>query len=142
MKYVLLAIIVLLFSFISCQDDNGTGQLKCDLSARISKAEYPTAPDDPVEILDFSINKNCLIFSYSATGCNGNSWALELIDSGEVAESQPPRRNIVFVLHNDETCENNVTGETSFDVSPLKVEGNNSVYLVLQNTGEEILYEY
>ena len=141
MKYLSTAILVTMLFFIACEDEKGDAKLDCDQTARISASEYPTAPDDPVTIEEVMINKNCLNFRYTATACNGNTWAVELIDSGDVMESQPPRRDIVFVLHNDEECDAIVTKEVSFDVSPLQVDGN-SVILILQNTGEEVLYQY
>jgi hypothetical protein len=141
MNNLLLAIVLFLLSFVSCQDEQILNQVACEQPVKISKTDYQNVPDEHIDINSIKLNNNCLTINFSASGCSGNSWVPELIDAGDVMESQPPRRNLVFALHNQEMCAAYFTKEISFDVSTLQVSGN-SVYLILQNTGEEILYTY
>ena len=79
--------------------------------------------------------------SFSASGCSGDSWKIELIDAGSVKESDPPQRDLRLSLDNDELCEAFITRELSFNISRLKVEGGR-VQLNLSNSNDQILYEY
>ncbi len=77
---------------------------------------------------------------FGASGCDGNTWIVKLIDSGEIAESYPCQRTLRLSLDNQEECEAIPTKEISFDISDLQIMGNNKV--ILHVSGEEILYEY
>lgn len=141
MKNIIIAIgiISLLFLGNSCSDDSS--DLICNDEVIIDKQLYLSAPTDQLDINSIEIIKNCLVINFSSSGCNGDSWEIKLIDSGDIMESNPPQRNLLFSLKNEELCDAYLTKEISFDINSLKVNGN-KVYLNIVNTEDQILFEY
>ena len=115
-------------------------QSNCDKDVIISETEYKTAPNDLVSILDMEISGNCLNIRFAASGCSGNSWVLNLIDAGVVAESYPCQRSLRLSLENKEMCKAYITKEISFNIEDLQIEGNDKVSLNI--AGQQLLYEY
>ena len=120
------------------------GKGDCDKNVIISKDEYENAPDYPVSILDMKIEGNCLKIKFAASGCDGNSWNVKLIDNGSLAYSDPPLRTLRLSLDNKESCTAWITKEISFSLKPLmeylRHNGTNQLYLNI--SGKRILYEY
>ncbi|MGV8814928.1 MAG: hypothetical protein ACOH2D_12555 [Gelidibacter sp.] len=139
-RALILILIGIAFFGCSSDDDNGN-QNNCDFGTIISAEQYSNAPADQLEINNLTINDNCLKINFSSGGCDGNTWELKLIDSGDIMESNPPQRNLRLSLKNEELCEAYITKELTFDISNLKVDGN-KVQLNIINSDENILYEY
>ncbi len=102
---------------------------------------------DQVSSADFNISAisivgNTLTVEYSASGCDGNTWELRLIDRETIAESLPPQRTMKFVLYNPELCQTVITAEKSFDISSLQVDNGKSVLLNIEGFDEIIEYLY
>lgn len=112
----------------------------CDKVVIISEDEYKNAPDSPVSINEMRIVGNCLKIKFSASGCDGNSWDVKLIDVGAVAESNPCQRTLRLSLDNKEDCEAYITKEVSFDIEDLQIIGDDKVHLNV--SGVPIIYEY
>lgn len=112
----------------------------CDQEVIISEDEYKNAPDSPVSINEMKIVGNCLKIKFSASGCDGNSWVVKLIDMGAVAESNPSQRTLRLSLDNKEMCKALITREISFDIENLQIEGAKKIQLNI--LGKSILYEY
>ena len=128
-------------TILSCHNDDDDHLTACEMSTLISSEAFANAASDAVAINSLEINGDCLKINFSAGGCNGNSWEIMLIDSEDVLESIPAQRNLRLSLKNEELCYANITKELTFDISNLKVSGN-QVKLNLTNSGESILYEY
>ena len=141
MKYKahLVFISIVLLSFACEKDDKE--QTSCDQKTIISKSEYDTAPLDDVSILDMEIDGDCLKISFSASGCDGSTWIVKLIDSGMTFYTSPPQKDLILSLENNELCDAVISKEISFDIENLQVSGN-LVVLNIINTGDEILYEF
>lgn len=135
--YVLLISIIL-----SCSDKNGNNQSDlCDFETIINAEQFQDATVDPLTINSMEIERDCLKINFSASGCSGDSWILQLIDSGEILESFPPQRNLKFSLKNSELCEAYITREISFDVSNLQTQ-EGVVQLNIVNGDKSILYDW
>ena len=137
MKSKALLILVLLFT-MGCTDSNDPDPQGCDLGTVISQSLFINAPSDELTLNSLDIENDCLKINFSASGCNGDSWKIELIDSGSIKESDPPQRDLRLSLDNGEAF---ITRELSFNIKELKVEGGR-VWLNLSNSGDRILYEY
>ena len=136
---VLLAFIsILLFS---CSDGDDPDPSGCDLETVISQEQYRNAPSDELTINSLEIEGDCLKINFSASGCDGESWKIVLIDSGSILESDPPQRNLRFSLDNNELCEAFITRDLTFNIKNLRVEGGR-VQLNLTNSDDQVLYEY
>lgn len=117
-----------------------SNQLDCDQSVILSPNDYQNAPNDPFSITEMIISGDCLNIKFAASGCDGSTWIVKLIDSGNVEESYPCQRTLRLSLDNQELC-SAVTGkEISFDIKGLQIADNDKV--ILNVSGEEILYEY
>ncbi|WP_053991724.1 hypothetical protein [Mangrovimonas sp. TPBH4] len=141
---IILFSFVFVFGMISCDnndDDNSATPSNCDQEAVISSEEYVSAPADPLFIHSMEIDDDCLLISFSASGCDGNTWELKLVDSGAILESNPPQRNLRLSLQNLEVCDAVISKTLSFDISELQVQGD-QVRLNIVNSGEGILYMY
>ncbi|MFT5166375.1 MAG: hypothetical protein ACI8P3_001606 [Saprospiraceae bacterium] len=138
-KIVYLFLVIGIFSCSNKDDDDNA--INCDKQVVISIDEYNTAPDDALAINELEINENCLKINFSASGCDGGSWVLTLIDSGDIMESQPPQRTLRLSLKDEEECEAYITKELTFDISDLMVDGN-QVLLNITNSNDQLLYEY
>lgn len=117
-----------------------SSQSDCDKNVIISSTEYQNAPNDPLSITEMTITGDCLNIKFAASGCDGSTWTVKLIDSGNVAESNPCQRTLRLSLDNKEICTAVPSKEISFDISDLQIVGNDK--MILHVSGEEILYEY
>ncbi|RIJ49942.1 hypothetical protein D1614_04155 [Maribellus luteus] len=115
-------------------------KLVCDQSVIISSEEYENAPNDPFSITELTITGDCLNIKFAASGCDGDTWTVKLIDSGNVAKSDPCQRTLRLSLDNKEICTAVPGKEVSFDIKNLQIIGDDKV--ILHVSGEEILYEY
>lgn len=82
-----------------------------------------------------------MFINFSASGCDGETWTVQLIDSEAILESSPPQRHLKFMIENNESCEAYITKDQSFDVSNLKVDGN-QVQLNITNAEQNTIYKY
>lgn len=135
-----IAIKIVALLVLSCSNDNGNSN-NCEFKTVISDEQYRNAPSELLTINDVEIYSNCLRIDFSSSGCNGDTWELNLIDSGAILESFPPQRMLRLILKNEELCEALVTKQLTFDISNLKVDGN-SVLLNVEGYEDKISYEY
>jgi len=137
-KIALLAVITL--TLLSCSKEKAGKAMACGPQVVISSEQYSNINED-IHIQELTITGDCLKIKFSASGCSGDDWELQLIDSGILLESDPPQRNLKLELTNPELCEAYITKEVTFDISNLQVSGN-EVLLNITNSDHSILYEY
>ena len=130
-------------AILSCsKDDDNENPVNCDFETLISTEQYANAPSDQLNVNSIEINGNCLKINFSASGCDGNSWEVKLIDSEQIMKSNPLQRNLRLSLENNEDC-TAVPGKTlTFDISELQILDDNQVYLNITNSDDQILYQY
>ncbi len=139
---ILMVMIIIGLVLVQCDDDEGNSTNSCPDQVIISQNDYETAPADLLTILSMDIDGDCLTINFAASGCDGNSWELKLIDSEAIMESLPAQRNVRLSLKNTELCAAVITEEISFDISGLQLNENDSVILHITNSEDSILYEY
>ena len=126
-----------------CEDDSGSiNLLDCNINTTVSSLAYQNSTSDPVAISFHAITENCLALDYTASGCDGSFWEVELIASEDILEANQPKRNLKFILTNQEVCTAVIQQEITFDITNLQVANNNSVLLSIDGITEPILYEY
>lgn len=138
-KILLFLTIGFALGFSSCRKKKESLK-SCNGDVIISQDEFMSAPDDPVTIESLKLDDGCLKVKFSASGCNGKSWKVKLIDVGTIAKSNPPQRMLRLSLDNEELCEAWITTELSFNIQSLKVPDSKSVQLHVSD--KYILYEY
>jgi len=142
-NFLLLLVITILAACQNCEDDDGSTTLvDCDLNTIVSSLAYQNSTSDPVAISFNAITEDCLALDYTASGCDGSSWEVELVASEDILEANPPQRNLKFILNNQELCTAVIQKEMTFDITNLQVANNNSVLLNIDEITEPILYEY
>lgn len=129
-----------LFQIIACcpviEDES-----MCDDKVLIDKNLFDSAPNSSVNITKIEIIGDCLSIDFNASGCNGNSWKVKLIDSEAILKSNPPQRNLRLSLENNELCEAIIHKKISFDISKLRLTGS-EVILNIVNSEHQIKYIY
>lgn len=131
----------LLFMNTQCDEDNEI-ETPCGQSVIIDSGFYDTAESSLYNLISAEIEGNCLTINISASGCDGNSWSMVLVDSGAVAESSPEQRFLKFVFTNEEVCLAVFSQERSFDLSALQVSGSNEIILNIEDFPEPFTYAY
>ncbi len=141
MNYRILVAFILFFGSFACsKNDDNTSD--CQFTTIISSDEYKNAPSGGLIINNLEINGNCLKINFTSGGCNGDSWELKIIDSGDVLKLGLPQRTLRLSLKNEELCYALITKEVTFDISNLRLEGSNQLQLNIENSDNTILYEY
>jgi len=112
----------------------------CDQNVIVNATEYENAPDQ-VSIIGMKIEGNCLKIKFAASGCDGSTWIVKLLDGGITdAAVYPKQRTLKLSLDNKEICDAVITKEISFNIEDLQIPGANKVQLNV--SGNTILYEY
>lgn len=88
------------------------------------------------------IEGDILTISILSSGCDGNRFITNLIDSGSLLESSPLQRKLKINLINQEACLAIVTKDYEIDISKLQVEGENELHLDIEGWSEKIIYSY
>ena len=115
---------------------------KCGPDVIINKTEYENAPDYQVVIEEMKMEGNCLKIRFSASGCDGNSWVVKLIDSESIEKSLPIQRTLRLSLDNQEVCEAWITKEVFFNIEGLQIHDYTDKSVYLKVSGKGILYKY
>ncbi|ULC59219.1 hypothetical protein MBM09_15095 [Flaviramulus sp. BrNp1-15] len=142
-KKVLFVIpVVLCFMNMQCEDDIDDSIEICDQTTVISESFYNDMVSANFTIIDADISENCLIIKIGASGCDGNSWEFNLVDSGAIAESSPEQRYLEFQLINEEACLAYFERAISFNISSLQIEGSNEIILHIEGLESSLTYTY
>tara|TARA_B100000809_G_C15073310_1_gene506898 strand:+ start:472 stop:912 length:441 start_codon:yes stop_codon:yes gene_type:complete len=132
----------LLLMNTQCDEDDQNNLAPCDQSVVVDSGFYDSAASNIYELNSAEVIDNCLIVNISASGCDGDSWSMVVVDSGNIAESSPEQRYLRFVLTNDEVCLAYVSQERSFDLRPIQVDGSNEIILNIEDFSESLTYTY
>ena len=143
MKRIILFSLCIIALIISCQpeDEDNIIQDTCDQEAIIDTDLFKY-DSSLVTIVNVELKQDCLHIKYSASGCDGDSWKVKLIDSEFIEESSPTQRSILLSLENKELCLAVFSKTTSFDLSPLRIEGENEIVFHLKGWEDDITYLY
>ncbi len=141
---ILLAIY--LISLFSCSGDDDSSltsqQNQCDKVVEIIPEGFYTLPPIQHTINEAIIEDDCLKLKIGGSGCDGSTWEIKLIDSGDIAESLPEQRFLKVEFENDEECDAIIEIEVSFDISPLQLGESGEIILNLNELSEGLNYKY
>lgn len=123
-----------------CKDDKEDIELDSCKGITVDNVVYHSNTSDlEFDLVTYSISDNCLTVLVEYSGCNEAD--VKLIASKDVAESNPPQRDIRFSFSGMGQCEKLIRSEHSFLIDKLKTSGT-SMNLNVKNMGLSILYEY
>ncbi len=114
----------------------------CDQSLIIDNERYASQSLDSFTISDVTLTEHCLEITYGASGCDGNFWHIELVDSGGIMESLPVQRDLRLKFTNNESCLAVFSKTTSFDLSPAMLENEEAILFNLEGWDEQIRLDY
>jgi len=138
----------LLLPFLACTTNDDSSKNNnpilgnCDEVASVNQTLYENANQSQLQIENWEFDENCLLLTYSSSGCDGSSWVIELIGSENIMESDPLQRNVSVNFINNEACLAYITKTTSFELTNLQVEGSTQIILNLEGVEDDIFYEY
>ena len=143
-KLCVLLVFAALFLNMQCNEDDGNSfpSSNCGALALIDSGAYLTAETNPYTINSAVMNEECLVLNISASGCDGSTWIIQLLDSGNVSESEPPQRAVKLFLFNNEACLSVISQVQSFDLSALQVDGVNEITINIDDFPDPIVYTY
>lgn len=142
-KIIMALLCVTLFLNMQC-DDDGTSfpESNCASFVAIDGFSYGNSATSPYTINNVSINEDCMVIEFSASGCDGNTWDMQLIDSDVVSDSSPPQRYVKFFLVNTEDCLAVVDRIRSFDLTPLQIEDESEIIINVDEYSGSVTYMY
>lgn len=125
MKYSF--IIFLVLCFLSCdKSDPATPRELCG-SAIIIDADRMDADSDGFAIVDATVEGTCLTVTIATTGCSSQGWELDLVTSGNIAESLPTQSGARLIFANPAaggiTCQAEIQETYVFDLSDYLTAG-------------------
>ncbi|TGV02497.1 hypothetical protein [Flavivirga rizhaonensis] len=143
-KILFVVSVMCCFLSIQCKDDDDIKPTIdiCDQKTVINKNIYNNLVSADFNFVRTEITDNCLTIEISASGCDGNSWEFNLVDSGAVAESSPEQRYLKFQLINEEACLAIFKKTVSFDLTSLQINGSNEIILRLEGLEPSLRYKY
>jgi hypothetical protein len=92
----------------------------CDQKAIVSLSGFENIPNHRVVINNVIREGNCLKINFSASGCSGDTWVVNLIAVPSVAAVVPPEFAVRLSLNNPEECEAWINREMSFNLENLQ----------------------
>ena len=147
-KFISCFLLLALFLISACEEDNSDDMNAlpqiCDRIIQSNEAIFTDITTDAVQITNAVITDDCLELEISASGCDGSTWEVELVDSGAVDESSPPQRDLKLSLINVEECDAVITLSFTFDLRNLRIPDDpvRQVILNLQDWNSPLTYNY
>lgn len=140
-------LICLFFLFASCdKNDDNPVECKesgdCDKCIIINRDLYNQTNTNSYTIQNITINQDCLEIEFGSSGCDGNSWKIDLIDLGAISETAVPQRDLKLKLINPEDCEAAITRTISFNLKSLQLDNFKEINLKVAGYNSLISYEY
>ena len=133
-----LRILVLVFTFFSCDDTPQKNDIKlCNECVIVDNSLYSEINTSNYTISNVIVANDLLTIKISSSGCDGASWEASLVDAGEIAESFPIQRRVKIAIQNNETCLAVFEKEFTFDIKQLK-ENYDTIILNLEGWSSQI----
>lgn len=142
-QILLLATLVFFFLNMQCEDEEKESEdAICDFLTIVNAAKYNNLNSDIFTLINYEIDGDCLLLTIGTSGCDGNSWEFNLVDSGAIAESFPEQRYLKLDFSNEELCLAYFERKVSFNLMPVQVKGSNKIILHIDGLDEPIEYVY
>ncbi len=144
MKHLILLLCLVLVLFSSCsKDDDTTNLTNCEsISSVISENDFNDIETTNYSIISVNLNGDCLEVTLSSSGCDATPWGMELFSTNAFYNAYPLQRAVKVKLTNNQVCLAVFQKTKNFDLTPFRIEGQNSISLNIVGWNEQILYEY
>ncbi|MFV0607484.1 MAG: hypothetical protein ACK5NK_16775 [Niabella sp.] len=144
MKYLLISIAFIMITSCTRQQQSGM-DIKADgteSTAIINDQHYSNIPVNNFRISSCVVKGDQLEITITSGGCSGNDWQVALVGNSMIAESYPPQRYAKISFTNTEDCFAYISKKYSFDITPFRVSGMNTVIINLQGWNKQLVYAY
>lgn len=143
-KQLMLLLILILVVFTSCSGDDGINNLSnCDsISEIIAENDFNTIDTMNYSISSVNLNGDCLEIAISSSGCDSSLWVVQLYSTNDYYNVFPLQRAVKVKLTNNQLCQAVFQEIISFDLIPLRIEGQNSIPLNIDGWDMQIAYNY
>lgn len=140
----ILAVVVILITSLACRKNPHEPNCgNCDQETIVSAALYESAPDDFLHLDTVFIKDDCLNITFTSSGCDGETWVTQLIDSEQILESNPVQRVLRLSLFNEELCDAVFSRTITFDLRTIQLSDYDRLLINLDDwEAGPILYEY
>ena len=138
----LIASLIFLGGCSTDSENNDQQASSCDRFLEVSQSKFETPSTDEFEIVNATIEGNCLNIQISYEGgCNEPN--IQLIGSATVEAGSPPIRTLrIKVDTQGDSCTDLSTATLSFDLSALQLDLENSFELKIKGWDQSVIYNY
>jgi hypothetical protein len=127
-KRVVFSLGALLF-LASCQsDDDKSSVSKCDFDVIIDGDLFVVPTPDPFTIVNAEIINDCLEITIGASGCDGNSWDVNLISNYPITNEFTVGTDLSLKFVNIEDCEAFLMSTYSFNLAEIYEDYSNATF--------------
>ncbi len=128
----------------SCSNDDDSNQevSLCEENALVlSQEDFNSIESDYFTISNIQLSGNCLELTIIASGCNSDTWELDMYSVNSFYNSEPLTRFVKLDLWTNQACLAVLEKTVTFDLTDFQLENRNNIGLDIE--GEEfVLYEY
>jgi hypothetical protein len=126
-KLVVFSLCALLV-LVSCQSDDNSSVSECDFNVIIDGDLFELPSPSPYTVVNAEISDDCLEITIGSSGCDGNSWEVDLISNYPITNDFTIGADLSLKLVNLELCEAYITSAYSFNLSEISDDNLNAVF--------------
>ncbi len=142
-NFLLTAFCSLLFISCSKDDENSPNELTCDSVAEvIAEENFNEINTSNYTVSEIQLNGNCLKVTVSSSGCDSETWEMNLFSVDAFYTVFPLQRSVKIELINNQDCLAVFQKTVSFDLTPFQLDGQNELPLNIEGWNEQIIYNY
>lgn len=103
---------------------------------------YDTVTNSNFSLTNIDVSGNCISFDLTASGCDGDSWEVKMIDAQIIAYTNPISKDFKVEFKNSELCTAIFTKQYYFDLLSIQESTDSIIKLNIVNAGVSKLYIY
>lgn len=144
MSFVKKIFLLVSILILSCNSDDDTNPIEsnCESQAIIDLVTFQLIQTGNYGINSVIINENCIEIKISSSGCDPNNWTMNFKTVPSTTAVSPHLFHAKVELINNEECLAVYEKTRSFDLTPLQIQGQNSIQLQIQGWNTPVIYNY
>lgn len=155
MKYLSIFLLVLL-TIVSCKKEKivnleqhqgfceviTVDNYSCGNQVIEDSLRYDTISNTSFSLSSVDVTEDCLSFELSASGCDGSTWLVNVVDAQAIAYTNPISKDLKVEFKNNELCTAVFTKQYYFDLHPVQESTDTIINLNIVNGSTSVLYVY
>lgn len=139
MKFILIATLILINW--SCASTTEPNLKTCTNKVVIDDTLFQSAPNDQFMFDSVWINGDCLHLVVRYSGGCGDAF-FNLYTSHSIIKTNPPGRDLRISFEDLDNCEALIQKELSYDLTPLRLVGTNTIFIWINDLEQKLIYKY